>query len=120
MKEELMAQVLPILEKTKEGILKAVEIVQAEMPELIQQVLAWNFTISLIGCIVGWVIFVLGICLFQLIHKEVKDTSDNGCQAISLALLVPGLLMGVLNLTWLKIAIAPKLFLIEYVTNLIK
>ena len=120
MKNELMAQVLPILEKTKEGILKAVEIVQAEMPELIEQVLAWNFALSLIGFIIGLAFLVLGIKLIKPVHKYVKEDCDDFFCYFGCAIpLVIGLIAIFKNLEWLQILIAPKLFLIEYITKLV-
>ena len=133
MNKEIMAQILPIVEKTKEGILKGVEIAQQQVPELIQEILKWNFTVSLVWFIVGVIGMSVTIyCLIRILktlHSELKkdmtDLSEEG--AYNFSIFIPTGIVAFLfgcnvfvNYEWLQIMIAPKLFLIEYISNLLK
>jgi len=140
MNEKLLEQILPIVEKTKEGILKGVEIAQEQFPELIKQVLAWHFTISLIAWLTGILMLIIcGFCLRNVINVVTtecdKDKDSAGGShswdvhpTVKLGFSIAGtiicLAIGIVNLctfwNWLQILIAPKLFLIEYISNLIK
>ena len=74
MKEELMAQLTPILELAKDGLFKAVEVAQEQFPDLIEQLLTWNYWIHL-----GW--FSFGVFIFLLsfvfIVKAKPDNPDT-------------------------------------------
>ena len=122
MNKELLAQILPIAEKTKEGILKGIEIAQQQMPDLINQVLAWNFIISLLGCLFGLICFILmvWVCKKWLFTTEWLNETNAGSGVAGLFLITISLFIFILNHTWIKILVAPKLFLIEYISNLIK
>ena len=130
MKEELLKQLIPIAEKTKEGLLKAIDIAQEQCPLLIQEVLKWNFTISIVWCMFGAIVFVSSIIGLIKSYKYLDNqleigTSgiDKGDQFFSLFFLIPivcGIGVMLSNYEWLQILIAPKLFLLEYIGNLIK
>lgn len=118
--DKIMEQLLPIVERTKEGIIRGVEIIQEQAPEVVSEVLKWNFTISLIACICGIILAFLAIPIYKTVNKLVDGTVDDGMQLLAGAPLIIGLVVTFVNLNWLKIAIAPKLFLIEYIMNLVK
>ena len=73
MDKELLKELLLIIEKTKEGILKGVEIAQEQMPNLIQQVYSWEFSISVIGICVGVAMFIP----LRWYHKLNKSSDEN-------------------------------------------
>lgn len=92
----------------------------AETPEVIQQLLAWEFTISLLGFIMG-LSFTVGTYFAARSFLKYLRTEDS--EEFILVMLLPlslGIAALINNLTWLKIWIAPKLFLLEYASNLIK
>jgi hypothetical protein len=119
MDKELLAQILPIVEKTKEGILKGVEVAQEQMPELIEQIIRWHFVRSLMVFIVG-LIFAIGIPI--ACYWTNKEHNLDGVPYIGLILMfVPFMIWDLANgFVWLQILIAPKLFLIEYISSLLK
>jgi len=122
MDKELLEQILPIVEKTKEGILKGVEVAQEQMPELINQIYAWRFTISLLGFLLGLLLIIATFIIPIILYKKLKVAEEEGCGLVFLGymLIVPFTAICVENLDWLKILTAPKLFLVEYISNLIK
>ena len=127
MKEELQNQLVEqvgdIAEMTKEGIMKAVEVIQEQCPLLVNEILTWHFVQSLI-------LFALGMFLlasFWLYAKKMwryTIEKENEFWIVCVYITITQNLIGVVfvftNLTWLKIAIAPRLFLMEYISTLIK
>lgn len=127
MDAKIAEQLLPIVEKAKEGILAGVEFAQEQMPDLINQLLAWNFVTSLLGWLFKIAILSCGILLIKQGIKEGRDCKWDDCDLFMpwfcggglITLLMLGAL-SVVPLVWLQIWVAPKLFLIEYLSNLIK
>ena len=67
MKDEIMKEVVGM---TKEGIIKSIDVLQREVPELISQIFKWEFIVGVIGCIVG-VGFIIGAWkLFRYAKKS--------------------------------------------------
>lgn len=101
---------------------KAIDFASEQIPDVIHQLLLWKFTISLIWFSTG----VISLILLGIGLKKYWDTDiDIEIKAISTVFF--GGLIGFAslaiiftNLTWLKIWIAPKLFLLEYATDLIR
>lgn len=137
MKEELLKQISELGGLAKEGIIKTVEILQEQAPLVVQEIYRWQFSISLIRCLSGLAIIVcVGLSLkyypkWIAYCKKNHDlqwptlTYGSGdhafCSVVWLLVLIP-FSFGVMlcNVVWLKILVAPKLFLIEYVSQLIK
>ena len=125
MNEELLKQLIPIAEVTKEGILKGVEIAQQQVPELINQILVWCFIKSLFSFIIGVCCLVSLIWLFRLAPKWWKEANYNPTFKTIFSIMwgIIGTIGGIIGITdwiWIKILVAPKLFLVDYLTNLIK
>ena len=89
-----------------------------EIPDVIQQLLCYHFWTSL-------VLFCIGICLtiitFFITKHMIKKGIDEFSITMSLipsAIIIPPFIF--LNLDWIKIWLAPKLYLLEYAKDLIK
>ncbi len=118
--EILQGYLIKALDKTGNLVDKAVDMVTEQAPLLIQEVLKWYFAYNLILFILGIVVIIGTI---YGVRKLVKYVDADGAEY----LLVAGILAFVgtissslINLQWLKIWIAPRLWLIEYTTNLVK
>jgi len=108
----------------KEVTGKAIDFATAQIPDVIHQLLLWNFTISLILFLVSAVVF-FGTVIFDVVavRRFLSGKWDGEYFPILIITALPislGLLGLLANLEWLKIWIAPKLFLIEYTANLLK
>lgn len=125
MKEYILKELTGLVELTKTGAVKAIEILQVQAPELIKQIMAWEFAVSLAHFMIGVISF---LSLVFLVRKAPKWWKDADCEPTiktfgSIVWGITGVLIGfasISNVIWLKILIAPKLFLIEYFTALIK
>lgn len=129
------------IEKTEGAIDSAVDFTMDQAPEIIQQAMMWHMTISIVTNItfVLTVIFILltGLKLIKLRQRAIDnnkteflfcydgDVTGIGlgvsvCWAAFAACFTTLGMIEMVNLTWLKIWIAPKLWLIEYAASLVK
>lgn len=127
MNEELDNQLVEILKSTTESIGTAKEFILAESPEVIQQLLLWYGVYYFILFIVGMAL-IYGVyrhLKYQITNRDNKFYWDkNGDPEIThlfsllhVLTIIP--ILESLNLTWLKIWIAPKIWLIEHTATLI-
>lgn len=134
MNEELNQVLIDAINKTTEGVGAAVDFAIEQSPDVIQQLLLWHALQS--ALVFG---FALGytIILVWIVVKHSKTIPEKGqanliwrwpaCRmghemnpaAVSLIVLVMPCL-GLFHLDWLKIMLAPKLYLLEYAASLVK
>ena len=104
----------------------------AELPQFITEALHWYFAYNLILFIVGVVAAIILLVLDYKLFKVAKKFSDEqedlfavgfvwGLMGTIFRFIAWGAGVGnLINLQWLKIWIAPKLWLIEYAARLLK
>jgi hypothetical protein len=106
---------------------KAIDFASAQIPDVIHQLLIWKVAESAVyivaSCIAIWLFFVLR-ARFKVL---VKDNYDEGVSwaffytiAGMFLIVFPVIQIIASTLLILKIWLAPKLYLIEYVANLVK
>lgn len=122
--------------KSIDGIQKTgtelVEALYQQAPEVVEQLLMWHGIESLIQCVVGI------LCLsFIFVHYKIarKVYEKNGVSewddsfyywlvtvvsGIFVSVLSFGTMVNLVNLKWLKIWLAPKVYLLEYLADLVK
>jgi hypothetical protein len=117
---------LDIVKSTKEGVAKGVDIAMEQAPEIVNQLLAWKIADNCIRC-AGCLLLLTAICLiYRMIWKRVEDGDYDGfirgmvglvggVMAIALVICAFEYAMAAL-----KIYIAPKIYLIEYFSRLIR
>jgi hypothetical protein len=133
MNEQLQQALAAILNKTMAGVEAGASFLQAELPDVIQQLLAWKLAEALCGAAAGALIVCLFLfCLRQLKALTKKEEEGNriseGAIVITMiSTFVTGMaaLGGVLLIYFklkdaLQIWIAPKIYLIEYAASLAK
>lgn len=123
MNEELQTAVTEIINST----ISAKDFLVGQLPEYVEQLLMWHATYSLVMCILGFLLVAL-ICYVDVrIYRYMKsDEFDKwqrgdaylGMAVGSFVLMIPAGLM--VNITWLKILIAPKVWLVEYAASLVR
>ena len=95
-----------------------------QIPIVLQQLLAWEFTINLIGfvCAIVLLIIITGVVLWGCKYC----VEEGEPPVIPIILLVSSFIYIPIGywinntIVWLKILIAPKVFLIEYLSELVK
>jgi len=110
----------------------AKDFIAKQLPDVIKQLLRWKFAESLFGCFFPILIFVsfltvaskLWIKMEWNAHGEPKDAA-NVIRLICAVASSIGMVISLLavffcvNLTWLQIWLAPKVYLIEYAKSMI-
>ena len=127
MNETLQKALTELVEKSMEGMNSTVNFLQAEIPEVLKQLLMWHGVSNFIYFILG---IFMAICLIILdviiIRKGIKDRWDDELWMIAtiggaiLNVIIISISSILINMQWLQIWIAPKVWLIEYASKLIK
>ncbi len=131
--EQKLMQYLPDPNTIKENIGAAVDMLQEQAPLLVKELMRWHFCQSLLFFLCGLAFGVAVIIVTKTVFNKVRDAelaleaankyADESLKFISLllfSLLIPAIVIMGSNLIWLKIWIAPRLFLMEYITNIFK
>ncbi|AZU97844.1 TMhelix containing protein [Vibrio phage LP.2] len=127
MNEQLQNALAAILGKTIEGIDASVEFMQAELPDVISQLLIWYGAKSAIMCTLGILAVLLSAIAWLKWVKHCKKDDEGYHDEFdmymipSVLCIVPAIFAAMsINLEWLQIWIAPKIWLIEYAASLTK
>jgi hypothetical protein len=125
MNEQLQQALADLINKGVQSAEKAGDFLLSELPGVVQQVMAWNFVWSLIWFCLG--VFLIPVVIWanvkivKKIEIEYWDGSDWFLVClVDLVFLFPSVLLISKNFDWLKIWLAPKVWLIEYAANLVK
>ena len=135
MNEQLQLAVSTLIQTSLNAIDKGTAFLSNQIPEVIQQLLLWKAVASFIEFSSG--IFIIGGIFAWLIYqykywtttvttewgkKTVRLHEQAGSFSLLNILLIIPLLYGssCINLIWLQIWIAPKLYLIEYAKDFLK
>ena len=132
MNEELQGAISSLIEKTLSGVDASQAFLSTELPDYIYQLLMWygvyNFILTLIGVLLIVVWLTIDLKLFFKLWPKYKNQEINavGFEIVyCIAAMIPRVFIVILsirliNLTWLQIWIAPKVWLIEYASSIIK
>lgn len=140
MEEQANKILVELLQKASNGIDAAVSFSQAQIPDVVRQLLIWSFVHSALFQVAGLLLLIAAMKLPGFARTARNNgerwTSFDGCpndgyfissfyyDICTVFAPIFGSIIGVLiiafNFEWLKIWIAPKLFLIEYAASLVK
>jgi len=128
MNEQLQSALADILGKTLNGIDAASSFVVAELPDVIQQLLFWYAVKSFIFTVAGVLMWSLPFISYRKLnewHKKDKVLDkdlfiDVGFPVALIFVAVFCMSWFLFDLDWLQILIAPKIWIIEYVSELVK
>lgn len=131
MNEEVTNKANEVLLKMLEGVEKGSEFVVEKAPEVVQQLLTWEFVYSLTTFIAA-AISLLGLSF--LAFKHARDSTDRETWFGRIVYATDGFIYLfytlafipcffvsaiALDITWLKILLAPDLYLLEYAAKLV-
>lgn len=142
MNEELKQKAAQALSEILDLALKTKDFVIEQAPDVVKQLLAWNFTLSFLSTCVF--LTVLGLMIlagrYLWVRRPFPDCRSTpeedaagrnptdaewynrgvACTIWIISALVFILGFGASDLVWLKIWIAPKLFLLDYAATLVR
>ena len=114
------------LQSTLDTAEKVGEFAVAQLPELVQQALNWYFAYGLIQFVAGVALAIFVIVVdVKLFKQALKTESDDVLFGVYGVLgMIPRItawvvVFNLVNFQWLKILIAPKLWLVEFATKLV-
>lgn len=119
----LQEAVVFLIEKSLKAVEAGETFLAAELPDVVNQLLLWHMVESGTYAFLAIILAILALLIDIKLYKKLKDDFDG----LILYLLVGSvpriwiwlLILNMFNLTWIKIWIAPKIFLIEYAAKLI-
>jgi len=110
-----------------EGVASAKEFILAELPEVVQQLLMWKMAESLVVFVVclSVILAVFVNAVFILKYLTKRDLKEEiaipwGITSIVISLFGIVIPLCEINLVWLQIWVAPKVYLLEYAASLVK
>ena len=126
MNEQLSNALVNLITQVTSGAEEAGKFLITETPEVVRQILTWYLAESVIYCLVGVVMFILSWKVYK--HISIKPEEDESnyywetpkdpdlpfVVVVCTLIMVNTFQFMLWDLTWLKIWIAPKLWLIEY------
>lgn len=121
MNEQAQKILEDLLKKASNGIDSAVSFSQAQIPDVIQQLLMWN-AVSSAGIQIICVMAII-TCVYLMIFAWNEGDDGEAVLAVLFFTVVGSIACIVVifnNFDWLKILLAPKLYLIEYAASLVK
>ncbi|QSJ04001.1 hypothetical protein KNV79_gp25 [Salmonella phage vB_SalP_TR2] len=130
MNDQLQKVLADIITRVTSGADAAIQFGKEQIPEVLKQLLIWNFTFSFLiwfsatAIIVGYIIWML--TKFRWWFKNQRSTTTEQDAAVIALTVIWGIITFIMifvfwcNLDWLKIWVAPKLYLLEYAASLIK
>ena len=125
MNEQLQTALVQLLDKALVGVDAASEFLVEETPEVIQQLLVWYGVYNALLCLGGLALAYAIYKVTAIAHDKYKQSHDPDMGffwfiAVIVATLPAIIASLMVNLTWLKIWIAPKIWLLEYASSLVK
>ena len=125
MNDKLEKALIEILETVTTSTGKAVDFLSGEIPEVAEQILNFHFYESIVMLIGNILLFFVGVSVPFVVYKLIKNNEGEMFFMVftlfDLIILIPSsinIMKSVLKI--IKISVAPKLYLIEYVSALIK
>ncbi len=124
-KAYLLSEMQGMVEGGKKLGGEVIDQLKVQVPDLVNQLLWWEGVQSVLFCLIGVIVLTTGITANVRIGNKVRSQDlDYEWVPIRWGILVLSVVIGAVvifeNLTWLKILIAPKLFLFQYFAEYIK
>lgn len=119
MNEQAQKIMLDLLQKASDGIDSAVSFSQAQIPDVVHQLLMWNAISSIVVQLLC--LFIIVVCIKVCVKAHEYDHDLFIIYLLLFSIIIfASLCVLFSNFDWLKIWIAPKLYLIEYAASLMK
>jgi len=128
MKEELENTANEALRAIIDNAAAAKDFILAELPEVVQQLLMWKMIESILSMVVSILCCLIAVGVnvwqFKVVKKHWERITSESAEpflmfnVLQLFWILPICLL--FSMTWLKILIAPKVYLLEYATHLVR
>jgi len=130
-KEELAKELLNVIQATKEGIAKGADIAFKEVPEIVNEILWFAGLENAVSVIFGIAILTTVIILGTKITKQfckITDDEEYKLFATGMAIVIGSVITGLILvegirpslMNLIKVIVAPRLYIIEYLSAFLK
>ena len=122
MKEDLQQKSIDLLKWLEQTIKTTTDFGAEQIPLLIQELLKYNYYMSLIFFILSCIALVVSLYVtYKFIKKVIESDPDLFIFFPFLIIPIMGACAGIFNnFDWLMIQLAPRVYLLEYVEEMIK
>lgn len=140
MNEQLQVELTKIVTNINNGTDSAWEFISAQTPDVVRQLLLWHGIKSLIAFCLAIVFMIAGFIITARLFKYSRKLSVKSKERyknskydlynptpffvmwfVPLIICIFATLLAIFeNLTWLKIWLAPKIWLLEYIISMVK
>lgn len=127
MNEQAQQVLADMLERALSGVDAAVEFSQAQIPDVVEQLLMWHMFKSALFFSTGLAMILISAWCIWYVFKDLEGAVDSFNQegaAVIILMLVflftGGVIVTYTHLDWIQMLIAPKLYLLEYAASLVK
>lgn len=121
MNEQAQKILVDLLKKATDGIDSAVAFSQAQIPDVVQQLLMWHAVSSAAIQVLCLLIIIFSITVIVITWNTGDDADSVMLVTVIMGIITIVFLVVFFNyFDWLKIWLAPKLYLIEYAASLVK
>lgn len=132
MNDQMQQALVAILNKTMSGIEAGASFLQAELPDVIHQLLYWKLASSLLAMLIGIIVIFAYWRLIRSFTKSERGSALKDSWGEPTGFAFAGLVIGGCasafslivimcdGFTAMQIALAPKVYLIEYAASLAK
>ena len=119
MNNELQSAILKLIEKS---IDHGTSFLETQMPDVISQILTYNFAMSFLGSVLSVIWLGLTIAFTKKAIKRAQSMVNGSTEEALICVLIfinwlaclVFLIISLCHLDWVQIWLAPKLYLIEY------
>lgn len=128
MNEKLQNQLAEVIKKAVEAGENVVDFAQKQVPDVVEQLLKWKMAEALFFSVLGMALIAISVRAAVIVLKESKRPFNDRADEVIAIATACGIVSGIVGiivfafnfLTVIQVAVAPKIFLLEYAAKLIK
>lgn len=118
MNEQLEQAVVALINKAVETADTASDFIVGEAPVVVEQLLLWHGVSSILWCITGFLFSLVIFFVWKRSVDVIKEADDRFLYTLIMAAAGVSSSFILVDFEWLKILIAPKVWLIEYAAKI--
>jgi len=116
MNDQAKEIITQMLQRVLDGVDTAADFAAQEVPIVVEQLLMWHMVESMLWCVAALAVLFVWVLITMKSYYGENAWLKTPCGTIILGIFF----LILIDLDWLKIWIAPKLYLLEYGSALIK
>lgn len=134
MSKSVVGELMPLVEKAREGGIALIEALEKECPLVVKELLAWEFWSSLILCVICLSFIIVSLCaatnkdfIKRIRAAENMPDGDMGPGEVVVGWMGPIASLTIFGICFIvdlfdviKVMIAPRVWLLEYINDMVR